>query len=275
MRLRTTIFLHLGPLAALTAAALLLALPLTTALEVELAAPSFAPEVTREDRRAPAPALEEPRLRALLGLTHLPVPAPPAQSHAPFAGRLLGTLCAAEPSRSLASVALPSGRVQTVREGELVLDAEVVAIERLALVLSRHGALERVGLGSGSIPAMSTIAPGAPPAITQLSAIDYRVSRTEVLARMSDLYSLSRGVRVVPAFRDGLPVGFRFATIAGDSPAARLGLESGDLIRAVNGKPLDSVQQVLALAASLERVPEVEIELERAGRVLTHRYRLD
>lgn len=269
MRLRTSLLLHVGPFAVLAIMAVLVTLPLTTWLEVDLTWPGdltpAIPTPTREAR----PPLEEPRLRALLGL-HPPVPAAPVVvSRVPFAGRLLGTLTSTAHERSMASLALTSGEVRTVWEGDRLADAEIISIERGAVVLSRNGSHERLELHP--IPAIAT----PRPVVAAVSVNDYRVSRAEVLRRMSDLYALSREVRVVPAFRDGQPIGFRFAGITPDSPAAQLGLQSGDVIRSVNGKPMDSVERVLALAASLSSVGEVQLELERAGQPLTHRYRLD
>ncbi|MBL8919060.1 MAG: PDZ domain-containing protein [Myxococcaceae bacterium] len=270
MRLRTSLLLHVGPLALLAIVAVLVTLPFTTWLEAELAPPiiTSAPALSGAGREV-APPLDAPRLHALLGLSTTPRPGPIVlASRVPFAGRLLGTLSARAREESMASFVLPTGETDTVWEGDQVADAEVVSIERGAVVLLRNGSLERV--------ALRPTGPVTPiPAIQAVSAHDYRVSRTEVLRRMSDLYALSREVRIVPAFRDGLPIGFRFAGIAADSPVAQLGLQSGDVIRAVNGQPMQSVQQVLALAASLERAGEVRIELERSGQPLTHRYQLD
>lgn len=274
MRLRTSLFLHLLPLGLLVATALLVTLPLTSALEAGLVGPPSvepAPRPPAEPGRAP---LEEPRLRALLGLPapSLAVDAPVARSTSPFAGRLLGTLSSSLRERSVATILLPSGRARSVWEGDQVLDAEVLEIERQAVVLRRHGVTERLELHPPPAIASTTL---VQPLVTTVSANDFTVSRAEVLSRMSDLYALSRGVRVTPAFRDGLPIGFRFAGVAPDSAAATLGLQSGDVIRRVNGRPIDSMQQILALAASLEHLPQVDLELERAGQVVTHRYRLN
>lgn len=270
MRLRTSLLLHVGPLALLALVAVLFTLPCTTWLDVELAEPAH---LTSEPTppslgREPARGLDEPRLRALLGLSATATPPPAASaSRSPFPARLLGTLSANVREQSMASFLLPSGEVDTVWEGDRVADAEVVSVERGVVTLLRNGALERVELR----PAVA----GPIPVITPMAANAYRVSRAEVMRRMSDLYTLSREVRIVPAFRDGQPIGFRFAGIAADSSVAQLGLQSGDVIRSVNGQPMQSVQQVLALAASLDRVGEVRIELERSGQPLTHRYQLD
>jgi len=191
-------------------------------------------------------------------------------SLAPFPARLLGTLSSTLRERSVATLLMTSGRARSVWEGDLVLDAEVVEIERDAIVLRRGATLQRLTMREGPR------SPSTPTAwVVPMSVNEFAVSRAEVMTRLGDLYGLSREVQVVPAFRDGVPIGFRFARVGADSPATSLGLKSGDMIRAVNGQPLDSMQRLLSLVASLERTTQVDLEVERAGQVLTHHYRLN
>jgi general secretion pathway protein C len=272
MRLRTSLTLHFAPFFILAVLAFLIVTPLTTGLEVVLSSlPEEAPEAVTPPADG-ATQLPGARLGALLGLplgTGEP-PAPPAATLAPFPARLLGTLSSSLRERSVATLLMTSGRARSVWEGDVVLDAQVFAIERDAVVLRRGATLQRLTMHEGaSIPYTTTAW------VVPMSANDFVVSRAEVMSRLGDLYGLARGVQVIPAFRDGLPIGFRFARVGPDSPAATLGLESGDVIRAVNGQPLDSMQRLLSLVATLERTTQVDREVERAGQVQTHHYRLN
>lgn len=270
MRLRTSIFLHVLPFAALSLVAWLVIAPVGALLEDTLALPVSEPTPTHPaptEARAP---LSEPRVSALLGLP-LPRPAEPVSTPRalpPFGAKLLGTLSSSSRARSVATLLLPTGRAVSVWEGDQVLDAQVVEIARNSITLRREGLLEELTMHrSATIPSIAFVTP--------ITAQDYTVSRTEVMTRLGDLYALSKEVRVMPAFRDGLPIGFRFAGLAPDSAVAKLGLKTGDVIRSINGQPLDSMQRVLGLMGSLERSPEVLVQVEREGQLLTHRYRLN
>lgn len=270
MRLRTSLFLHVLPWAVLALAAWVLVSPIGAILEEQLALPvsepvRLQPKVTREQA-----TLSEPRVYALLGM---PPPRPPELLSAqralpPFGAKLLGTLSSSLRERSVATLLLPTGRAVSVWEGDQVLDAEIVEIARNTITLRREGQLQELSMHpAAAIPSIAFVTP--------ITAQDYAVSRTEIMTRLGDLYSLSKEVRVMPAFRDGQPIGFRFAGLSPDSAVAKLGLKTGDVIRSINGQPLDSMQRVLGLAAALDHTPEVLVQVEREGQLLTHRYRLN
>jgi general secretion pathway protein C len=272
MRLRASLTLRFLPLFVLAVVAFLVVEPLMTGLEVTLQGTPPPASPLAPPPSAHAPQLPWARLGELLGLplssgprSDLPPPSP-----TPLPARLLGTLSSSRRERSVAALLLSSGRTISVWEGDVVLDAEVVEIEREAIVLRRGATLQRLAMRDGpAIPSTLTAW------VVPMSVNEFVVSRAEVMSRLGDLYSLSREVHVVPAFRDGHPIGFRFARVGADSPATTLGLKSGDVIRAVNGQPLDSMQRLLSLVAALERTTQVDLEVERAGQVLTHHYRFN
>lgn len=270
MRLRTSLFLHVLPWAVLALAAWLLVTPVGAVLEETFALPLSQPTPALVAQTRTQAVLSEPRLYSLLGM---PVPRPvelvsPPRVLPPFGAKLLGTLSSSLRERSVATLLLPTGRAISVWEGDRVLDAEIVEIARNTITLRREGLLEDLSMHpAASIPSIAFVTP--------ITAQDYAVSRTEIMTRLGDLYSLSKEVRVMPAFRDGQPIGFKFAGLAPDSAVAKLGLKTGDVIRSINGQPLDSMQRVLGLAAALDRTPEVLVQVEREGQLLTHRYRLN
>jgi general secretion pathway protein C len=257
-------------LSLLALAALALALPSSEVMRVQLEPltpwdPPAAPPV-----ETGALTLARPRLHHLFGLTEAEAhtPPPPRPPRTPFAARLLGTMTSSVPGHSAATLLLPSGRATTAWEGEWLLDAQIVTIAHQFITLRRDGVDEFLYMQGASTP---------PPGPAPIRALDGRlaVSRAEVLSRLSDLPQLSSEVRVVPAFKDGRPIGFRLFAAKPEWAPGQLGVQSGDVLRAVNGQPLDSMQRVLALSALLERGGDVELELERGGQVIHQRYRLD
>jgi general secretion pathway protein C len=78
--------------------------------------------------------------------------------------------------------------------------------------------------------------------------------------------------RVVPQTRDGVPVGFRLSGVGGDGPFAALGLANGDLLRAVNGRPLATPDAALAAVTAVRSADRLTLQIERDGRSIRFDY---
>jgi general secretion pathway protein C len=243
--------------------------------------------------------LDGERLAALLGL------APAREEGArgvgeglprsPLALRLLGTLVSArDPSGSLAAVQdLATRRVLTLRVGAPLAGAAVVlAIERTRLVV-RVGerrefvdgavcppdgggcAVERPSFppppGGPSLPAAS----GPDLRVRPLGAHAYAVPREALTAALGRMEDLATQARLVPAFRDGVARGFKVFSVRPGSVYAQLGVESGDVVRGINGLELSSPERALEAYALLRGARTLDIELERHGAPLTKRVRVE
>lgn len=89
------------------------------------------------------------------------------------------------------------------------------------------------------------------------------VARDRILR--PDERELSRAARVVPAFVEGRPRGFRLYAIAPGSLFAALGLRNGDRIQRINGFDLSHPDHALEAYAALRKAAALVIDLERAG----------
>ncbi len=83
----------------------------------------------------------------------------------------------------------------------------------------------------------------------------------DVLANPSKL----GGIRAFPSSG-----GFKLAGIARGSLAHDIGLRNGDVLTAVGGKPLDSIDDALALLPLLRSASNVHVTLSRKGKPITH-----
>jgi general secretion pathway protein C len=89
--------------------------------------------------------------------------------------------------------------------------------------------------------------------------------------------SAARGARMVPAVKDGKPIGFKLYAIKQGSLYAQLGLNNGDIVRAVGGRPLTAADTALESYVEISKLAagaRVEVELERGGVRRTHVYTL-
>ena len=107
----------------------------------------------------------------------------------------------------------------------------------------------------------------APARADEAAPCEAPTGKTVLLKRgtASDAEALGRGVRIVPAFADGGLLGFRVSSIRRESEAEKLGLCDGDVVRALDGTPLESPEKVLELHLAAVKRGRTALTVERRG----------
>jgi membrane-associated protease RseP (regulator of RpoE activity) len=103
--------------------------------------------------------------------------------------------------------------------------------------------------------------------IRKISDTSYEVDRT-VVRDLVATAGTGAGVRVMPAFEKGEVKGVRFAGVRPTSVAAAIGIKSGDLLAAIDGKPIKTQQQLLDLYSDLDKLTSIELQGTRGGKPL-------
>ncbi|MFZ5440197.1 MAG: type II secretion system protein N [Myxococcota bacterium] len=220
-----------------------------------------------------ATTIDGPRLERLLGFTGRGARAPEGQVTTPLTPlpfRLLGTLRGRTSEQSLAAIE-HGKRSLTVAVGDEIDGVEIVSIEQQELVVRREGRLERVGRGAptpGAVALPSTPSRGQPEVRTLPGGLR-SVNRRDVEAVIQNPLSIMNDVRLIPAMESGRMVGFRAPFVREGSAVSLLGLQAGDVIRSVNGQPIDNLERLMGLMQALQTSSRFEIGLERAGQRLT------
>jgi general secretion pathway protein C len=80
--------------------------------------------------------------------------------------------------------------------------------------------------------------------------------------------------RIIPSYKNGIPVGFQFVWLMPNSLYDRLGFEEGDVVLRVNGYDLDGPDRVLEIYQQLRECDWFDVELERGGRRVHKMYSL-
>jgi hypothetical protein len=128
----------------------------------------------------------------------------------------------------------------------------------------------------GSDPARS-VRPSAAAAwserIQKLDDQTYAVDRSLVRELVTGETRLA-GARAVPVLDHGAIAGARLFGVTGGSIPDVLGLKTGDVLTAVNGAPIKSLQQLFELYAGLDQLSTVEVAGTRAGQPLVRTLRL-
>jgi general secretion pathway protein C len=160
-------------------------------------------------------------------------------------------------------------RLLAVQADSLEAGAEAFG---LVAVICNEGRKEYVDMRTSA----ESPAPVLPaPADTRPRARPVGPDRFEIDARTLDAV-LSADVmldaRVVPSFAEGRATGFRVLSIRAGSFLSSLGVENGDVIRAIDGHEVTSVERALELYQRLREARHVTLELDRGGRALRRDY---
>jgi general secretion pathway protein C len=188
--------------------------------------------------------------------------------------KLLGTLLGSSGSWSIASVVeLGRQKTSTVMVGGRVQDARVLEILRDGVIIDHGGRREIIGMDPGE----GVLGPSAP-ALTQVLTVrpldegHYEVSRSELDAALTRIDHIAEQVRIVPAYRDGQPEGFKVFAMRPDSLFSKLGLVNGDVVRRINGFEMNSPANALEVYARLRDATRIDVELERGSSSIRKSY---
>lgn len=91
------------------------------------------------------------------------------------------------------------------------------------------------------------------------------VARADFERVMADPSVLVKAARVLPNIKDGVHTGFKLFGIRANSPFTAIGLQNGDVVTEIGGKPMTSIEAALAAHAELRTRKEWTIKGERRG----------
>lgn len=103
---------------------------------------------------------------------------------------------------------------------------------------------------------------------------EFTISRSNLLKYTNDLSSVLMQARAVPN-RDpntGEINGFRILDMQPGSIYEQLGLQRMDVIKGVNGEPVDSIQKAMEMYNTLKNGTQVKLQIERGGKTDTFTY---
>jgi general secretion pathway protein C len=102
----------------------------------------------------------------------------------------------------------------------------------------------------------------------------YEVQRATVDALLGNMGALAKGARIVPETKDGKAAGFRLFSVRPDGPFAKIGLQNGDVIGAINGLEMNSPDQALMVYTKLRTANHLSVAVERNGQKITKDYNI-
>jgi type II secretion system protein C len=93
----------------------------------------------------------------------------------------------------------------------------------------------------------------------------FEANRADVQHTMEDTSQLFTQLRAMPHFVNGKTDGFSISEVAPGSVFDQLGLQNGDLLTSINGQPVNSPMQALALLQAVRAAPAIDLAVNRGG----------
>jgi hypothetical protein len=130
--------------------------------------------------------------------------------------------------------------------------------------------LDTVQAGPPKKTDAATSSPAAPAnpfaeKVRKISDTEYEVDRQLVRDLVTGT-SKPGGVRPVPMMKGNEVQGIRLLGVRKDSVGAAIGMQSNDVVTAIDGEPIKNVQQLLDLYAKLDNINAVELAVTRGGK---------
>lgn len=100
------------------------------------------------------------------------------------------------------------------------------------------------------------------------------IDRETIDSSLKNINQLMSQVKIRPHFKDGKPNGLLLSHVQQNSIFKDMGLQNGDIVKGVNGKEIQSVDDALKFYDSLKSSSAVELQIERGGDVVSINYQI-
>jgi type II secretion system protein C len=193
--------------------------------------------------------------------------------------KLIGTVVASNPVQNYAVIDVTTTREQGIfRENERAGKAVIRRILRNSVIIETDGGQRRrLTVEDGPAKAAQTPAapvpdirgsPAPPPKLPgiQESQIDYKVP-LEAVASLSATRRLIQQTRMSQHLDKGEPDGLRLGAVAPGSPLARMGLKTGDVVKALNDEEITGLEKAEEFLQALSEGGDFTILVERSSQL--------
>jgi general secretion pathway protein C len=108
--------------------------------------------------------------------------------------------------------------------------------------------------------------------VEKQSDFEYQISKQMLDEQLTDLTQLGMQARVIPNYRKGKYEGFKLVGVRPGSLYRAIGIRSGDIVRSINGAPINSPNKAMELFNQLKNSAAIQMEVERRGQIETFNY---
>ena len=218
----------------------------------------------------------------------------------PLQLQLKGTVVGLDPSYSWAVIENMTTRKQDLyKVGDVVSGAQIIEIYRNRVILKREGKEEilmvfeedKIAKLAGQEPVQSLPSgqspPGpAPPGVngpeggsargapTKVGENQWAFSKDDVNSAINNANEILSQINIAPYFEEGAARGYKVENIQEGSLINQAGFKSGDIVKRVNGMPIETPDQLIQAYQKLKDTTNIQVEVERDGRTITLDYQI-
>ena len=93
-----------------------------------------------------------------------------------------------------------------------------------------------------------------------------KINRSDVSKSLADLQNLMTQARIQPHFTNGVPDGLACTGIKAGSIFRKMGLRNGDILKNINGNPLNSPESLIGLYNKINSASDCSLQIIRRGK---------
>jgi general secretion pathway protein C len=207
--------------------------------------------------------------------------AAPVPSQLPLT--LMGTLVHSNPAKSIAAIDIKGkNQVNSYSPGrEIEGIASIVTVERQKVIirnlnLNRLEFIEMKKEGSKVAFGGAAKSSDSVKEVRKTGDNTFSINRSDLLKYTNDLSSILMQARAVPNREPGTGAinGFRVLDMQPGSIYEQLGIQRMDVIKSVDGTPVDSPAKAMELYNSLKNSAKLSLQVERNGKTETMTYNI-
>lgn len=195
--------------------------------------------------------------------------------------KLVGTIIHGARERSVATMEVSGKDIQAVTADEEIEGmARIHEIERYKVIFRnlRNRKMEYVEIKEENKIQMGVAKGKSSDQFETVDKTNFSIPRTELNRYLENLPQVLQDAKAVPYIAPGSGgeiSGFKLVAIKAGSIYETLGLKRGDIIKGVNGEPVDSPQKAMELYQALKSSDNVQLEINRGGSNTTLNYNVE
>ena len=114
-----------------------------------------------------------------------------------------------------------------------------------------------------------------PPGAGQPGKVKLNISRSEIQQKvLNNVDNALKGIRAGPYRIDGKVQGFKIFRIRPNNVLYKFGARNGDVIRRINGHPLDSTEKLYKMWQAIQGDSRISVDLERKGQPMNFAFNI-
>lgn len=194
--------------------------------------------------------------------------------------KLVGTIIHGAREKSVATIELSGKDIQAVMAGEEIDGmARIRDIQRYKVIFRnlQNRKLEYIEIKEENKIQMGVASNGTTPSAGDVQT-NFTFTRTQINKYLDNLPQVLQDAKAVPYIAPGSGgevSGFKLVAIKTGSIYEKLGLKRGDIIKGVNGEPVDSPNKAMELYQALKNSDSIQLEINRDGSATTLNYMLE